>query len=304
MTKTACVTGASGMIGSRICERLVAQGYRVRALSRRKGFALEKAEVVQGDIENEEVLAKFVRGASLMFHCAAELKDESKMRRVNVLATKRLLELSQAAGVEYFCYLSSAGVTGAATSKWVDESSPCDPRNPYEKSKWSAEELVAQGIKGCRTIILRPSIVIDEKKPGVLSLPRRASWRDRCKAFVVGGECAHIVHAEDVADAAVYFISLPAETAPQCYIVSCDHEPFNTLSGLWALYDACRTGNSDADVRPRRHLPLLVPHLLRRIARGTGNRGDVRYSSEKLMKTGFIFQLGVRGSVRRIASAS
>ncbi len=301
--RIACVTGASGMIGGKICERLVSQGYIVRALSRQKRITIPNVEVFNGDVEEEHGLKTFMQNARFFFHCAAELKDESKMWRVNVLATKRILELSESSGIKYFCYLSSAGVAGGADLKWVDELSPCSPRNMYEKSKWAAEQLAARGIKGCKMVILRPTNVVDEKRPGILSPARRSSWIDFCKLFLTGGECAHIVHAEDVAEAAVYFISHPPET-PQCYIVSYDHEPLSTLSELWPLYNACRAGKSIDNARPTPHLPLFVPYVLRRIIRGAGNRGDVRYSSKKLMETGFVFNIGLKGTVSRIASAS
>jgi len=297
-----CVTGASGMIGAVLCRRLVSEGYYVKALSRQKDFRLEHVEVVYGDIENSALVADFMLGAQLVFHCAAELKDESKMWRVNVGATERMLKLSESLGVKYFCYLSSVGVIGGTGLKWVDEASPCNPQNVYEKSKWAAEQLVMRGIKGCNVVVLRPTNVADEKRPGIFSLFQRASWVDLCKIFVTGGECAHIVHAEDVAEAALYFIERSGET-PQCYIVSCDQEALNTFAGLWALYRAYRAGKAVDSVSPARHLPLIVPYVLRKLARGKGNRGDVRYSSEKIKKAGFVFNLGLGGAVRRIVSA-
>lgn len=303
--RVACVTGASGTVGSRIVHHLLQQGYTVRALTRRKDLAFLGVGMYMyyGDICDESVLKPFFNGANLIFHCAAELNDGSRMWRLNVLATKRILELSELAGIKYFCYLSSAGVTGVTHLKLVDELTPCNPQNMYEKSKWAAEQLVARGIQGCKTVILRPTNVVDEEKPGILLLSLRGSWIDLCKVFLKGGECAHIVHAEDVAEAAVYFISRPPET-PQCYIVSCDHEPLNTSSGLWALYNAYRAEKSSDTVRPVAHLPLFVPYVLRRIIRGTGNKGNVRYSSKKLMETGFVFKLGLQGAVSRIASTS
>ncbi len=299
----ACVTGASGMIGSKICKLLIARGCHVRALSRRKEWALENVEVINGDVEDADVLAHFMRDAQLFFHCAAELKDESKMWDINVLATKCILEISKSAGIKYFCYLSSVGVIGRTHLKVADELTSCDPQNMYEKSKWAAEQCVAGGIQGCKTVILRPTNVVDERKPGILALPQRGSWMDFCKVFLTGGESAHIVHADDVAEAAVHFISASSEDV-QCYIVSCDEESLNTPAGLWALFNAyCKGGAVDA-IRPAPHLPLLVPYLLRKILRGYGNMGDVRYSSGKLMRTGFVFKLGLQGAVRRIAISS
>jgi len=152
-------------------------------------------------------------------------------------------------------------------------------------------------------VILRPTNVIDERKPGILVLPKRSSFIDFCKVFIKGGECAHIVHAEDVAAAALHFISYPLES-PQCYIVSCDNEPLNTFAGVWALYKTFREKKTVDNLRPIPHLPLLAPYILRKILRGRSNMGDIRYSSKKLIGTGFTFKLGLKEAVNQIASAS
>jgi nucleoside-diphosphate-sugar epimerase len=303
-TTIACVTGASGMIGRRIVRHLIGQGYRTRVLSRGDYYTTDpRVEVFRAGLEDEEVLRSFVLDAHLLFHCAAELHDESKMWEVNVLGTERLLRFVKESRIQYLCYLSSAGVVGPSTMKWVDEKTNCMPQNAYEQSKWAAEQLVAQGIDGCRIVILRPTNVMDEERPGALSLPMRASWLDRIKVVLKGGECAHIVHAENVAEAAMHFVSRPF-TCPRCFFVSCDHEPLNTFAGLWALYRALENepSVSSESVRPVGHLPLIVPHMLRRLWRGQGERGDTRYSSQKLISEGFIFPLGVEDTVKQLIS--
>ena len=299
----ACVTGASGMVGSRIVQRLLSLGYRVRVLSRKAYPAVSSVEVFNGDINDEVALKSFMQDSQMFFHCAAELNDESRMWSVNVTGTNRILKCAEYYGIKYFCHLSSVGVIGNTDLKLIDESTPCNPQSTYEKSKWAAEQLIERGIIGCKVVILRPTNVVDEKRPGILSLPQRSSWIDFCKVFLMGGECAHIVHAEDVAEVAVYFISHPPETV-QCYIVSCDQDLLNTAAGLWALYNACRKGRAVNTARAIPHLPLFVPYVLRRILRGTGNMGDVRYSSKKLKDTGFVFKLGLQGAVSRIAVSS
>jgi len=299
--KIACVTGASGMVGNKIARRLISDGYRVRALSRNQYFDDPNIELFCGDIKGQKVLEDFLQNAYLLFHCAAELKDQSKMWDVNVLGTERMLRIVKDSSIEYLCYLSSAGVVGRTNVKWVNEETICKPQNAYEQSKWAAEQLVAGGIDGCRIVILRPTNVIDNKRSGALGLPMRSSWLDRFKVFLKGGECAHIVHAEDVAEAALHFIYHPFDS-PQCYFVSCDHEPLDTFAGLWALYRAIENDRPVDSVRPVLHLPLIVPHTLRKLWRGRGNRGDVRYSSEKLIPEGFKFHLGIEGAVRQIIS--
>ena len=83
----ACVTGVSGMVGSEIVQRLVSHGYKVRALSRSKYFDDPDVELFRGGLEDEEVLKSFLSKADFLFHCAAELYDESKMWDANVLGT-------------------------------------------------------------------------------------------------------------------------------------------------------------------------------------------------------------------------
>jgi glycosyltransferase involved in cell wall biosynthesis len=142
--------------------------------------------------------------------------------------------------------------------------------------------------------------VIDEQRQGALALPIRSNWRDRFIVFLKGSECAHIVHAEDVADAAIFFMNTHFEKT-ECYIVSCDHDARNTYAGLWSLYKKYSrrkfTGN-----RLVFHMPMIIPHMLRSLKRGKSNRGNIQYSSDKLLSEGFRFSLGIEGAVQRIAS--
>jgi len=298
----AAVTGASGMVGSKITRKLLQEGYEVRILTRKKAFHIDSTEVFVGDVSDERVLQSFLNNVSYLFHCAAELHNESKMWDINVLGTEKILDLIPASNITYFCYLSSVGVTGLTDSQVVDEKSKCNPQNVYEKSKWAAEQLVTKGIDNCNIVILRPTNVIDEQRPGVLALPIRNKWRDRLIVFLQGGESAHIVHAEDVADAAVYFINTHFEK-PSHFIVSCDHEHSNTFGGLWSLYEAIQQGRSSESIASMIHLPIIIPHILRRLWMGACNYGNVRYSSEKLLSTGFRYRLSIEGAVRRIAES-
>ena len=297
--KIASVTGASGMIGRRIVQHLLEDGYRVRALDIRLDGVDPKVEPFQGDLGDEQILKPFLQDAHLVFHCAAELRNEARMWDVNVTATDKLVKLIEASDVEYFCYLSSAGVVGKTKVQWVDEETECNPQNTYERSKWAAEQLVAKSIEGCRTVILRPTNVVDAMRHGSLHLPLDGSLMERLKVFVKGGECAHIVHAENIAEAAIYFVSRPVKS-PACFFVSCDHEPLNTYAGVWALYRALKAGQTADEVRPVPHLPWIVPYVLRRLWRGIGNRGDVRYSSKKLLSEGFQYPYDLETTVRSI----
>ena len=300
--RIACVTGASGMVGSKIVQQLSSQGYKVRSLSRKQNIGIPGIEQYIGGIDDEDVLKRFLTDAQLLFHCAAELHNPSTMWDVNVVGTQRLLDLIPDSNITYLCYLSSAGVIGSTDSRIVDEASKCHPLNSYEKSKYAAEKLVSKGVDRCSTVILRPTDVIDAKRPGALALPQRGRVIDRLIAVIKGGECAHIVHADDVADAATFFINSHFEN-PVHFFVSCDHEPLNTFGGLWSLYHAIEQQRPIDGLKPLPHVPIIVPYILRRLWRGSCNYGNVRYSSEKLLSEGFRYRLGVEGAVRRIVKA-
>ena len=299
----ACVTGGTGIIGRQIVRGLLKKGYEVRILTRQTPAGNKSGAIIfKGCVENNDTLAPFVRGCKLLFHCAGEKEDRSRMMEVNVRGTAQIMSLLEENKIEYFCYISSAGVIGKTVNQMVDEDTPGHPQNVYEESKYAAEKLVLQGIPGCKTVILRPTNVIDDNHPGALSLPMRGALSDYLMVLLKGGECAHIVHAEDVAEAALYLYAL-AIASPASFIVSCDHEPFNTFGGLWSLYKAMQQGRSSEGVISMIHLPIIIPYILRRLWRGSCNYGNVRYSSEKLLSTGFRYHLGVEGAVRRIVSS-
>jgi len=295
---TACVTGASGMIGHRIVQKLLARGCQVRVLTRRN-YVDQRVQIFKGGLSDQTSLEQFICGADMVFHCAAELRDVSKMQEVNVVGTERIVKLINQYRVGYFCHLSSAGVVGSTSQEWIDESTPCRPQNAYERTKLEAERIAYRPIAGCSTVILRPTNVVDEDHLSELILPVSSSFISKLKAFVKGGECAHIVHAEDVAEAAIYFSERFA-SKPRLFFVSLDHDPLNTVAYLWSIYQAMVKGQGENKVTPLPHLPAFIPHILRRIAGKRANSGNVRYSSRQLISEGFKFSFEVGDVVRKI----
>lgn len=295
----ACVTGGTGMIGSRIIRGLLNKDYQVRILTRKKTAAQEGMKIFSGDINEVSVLQNFMDGADLFFHCAAELRNESLMWDVNVKGTESVIRCAQGSDIKYFCHLSSVGVIGKTTTKTVDESTPCNPQNMYEKTKLISEEIVARGINNCKIVILRPTNVIDEKNIGILAMPKRRAFSDYCKLFLKGRECAHIIHAEDVARAALFFISSPF-VGLEHFIVSYDDEPLNTLEEIWSVYNSVKNKKQNEGFHSIPTLPLIFPFFLRKIFRGTSNMGDVHYSSKKLLETAFTFKLGLKETIKII----
>ena len=122
LTMRIALTGAGGFLGSRLAERLVAEGHFVRALVRAANVPrwLEErgAELLVGDVTQEASQRALVAGCDIVFHVAGLVTEvaagEAEYARVNVegsedlaqaadrrrSATNRLRELDQRACAE------------------------------------------------------------------------------------------------------------------------------------------------------------------------------------------------------------
>ncbi len=287
-TGIACVTGATGLVGGWIVHQLLEQGWHVRVLTRQESVSLQDVEVLTGDLKNISLLKEFVEAADAVFHCAAELRDETLMHSTNTAGTNNLLTAMEGQGIAYFCYLSSAGVVGPVTFPEVNEETPCYPSNTYEKTKYEAEQMVFSADLGVNVCVLRPTNVFDARNPGILSLLLRQSLMDKLKLILKGNEGAHLVHARDVASAALYFLYRPL-VQPQLFFVSCDSDERNTLAGVYKLLSSICGKKRSTSVFA---LPNNFPYLIRMLIRGKSLHGCVRFSEEKLRSTGFVFPLG------------
>jgi nucleoside-diphosphate-sugar epimerase len=297
--RVACVTGASGLIGRRVVEQLRAEDVKVRALSRNAHRDGPGIRWFQADLAGEVDLEPFLDGADDVYNCAGELLDPARMWRVNVNATARLVAAVARTGIDYFCHISSAGVVGRTECSIVDENTPCAPRNVYEASKLAAERLIFEGAQRCRTVVLRPTHVVDAVKPGAVLHPSQGGWRDRVAVFLKGGESSHVVHAADVADAAVRLREGP-QGVRELYFVSYDDIDSLPLAELRRRAAGVFSETPALQERRPRHLPLVVPHLLRILAGRVANRGDVLYASARLRESGYRFPIGPDGIVRRV----
>jgi len=156
------ITGSSGHIGSAVAARL-AQEARIVGLDRRHGPFTTHV----GEIEDDELVRHLVRGTDVVVHTAAlHVPDLGKataqqFRRVNVEATRGLIDAALAAGVARFVLLSTTSVYGCSSrtgppATWVDESLPPKPEDDYDRTKLEAETL-CRDVADARitTVILR-----------------------------------------------------------------------------------------------------------------------------------------------------
>lgn len=203
------ITGASGFIGRRLTAIHAARGDEIRVLSRRPspppGITLSSAiQYFRGNLADaSSIPVAFFNNADILYHCAAELRNEAQMVQVNVDGTHRLTQAA-AGKIGRWVQLSSVGVYGPHRDGVITEASAVAPHNIYEHSKAEADYIVAEaGSSGAfATVILRPSIVFGPNMPN-RSLFQLARMIQRGWFRLVGppGASANYIYVDNVIDA-------------------------------------------------------------------------------------------------------
>jgi thioester reductase-like protein len=228
------LTGATGFVGSELLARLLERGDRhvyalVRASDDDAAAARlpehERLTAVAADIErpglglDSRTADAVAEETTVVVHCAASVSfdfDLQTSRRVNVDGSRRMLELaelcaSRGDGLERLSYVSTAYVAGLHRGLFREDQLDVGQRfrNPYEQSKFEAEALLREQADGLPLQVLRPSIVVGERRTGrtssfnVLYGPLRAFAGGRLPA-IPGRRSSpvDIVPVDYVADAA------------------------------------------------------------------------------------------------------
>lgn len=204
------LTGATGFVGGEILSRFLQQdGRRVYALVRADDDAAAaqrlpshaRLTAVPGDIEQpglgldplsaERLLAE----VTTVVHCAASVSFDlglEESRRVNVVGTRHVLELAERCErLERLTYVSTAYVSGEPPGLFREDQLDVGQRfrNPYEQSKFEAEQMLRARAGGLPLQVLRPSIIVGDSQTGrttafnVLYGPLKAFARGRIPAI-------------------------------------------------------------------------------------------------------------------------
>lgn len=163
---TVLVTGATGFTGSALARRLAQQNHQVTAFVRESSDVRELrtlgVEIVALDITDYDQVARQMRPFDRVFHIAASFRREhadlEEFSRVNVHATRHLLQSALDQGVGRFIHCSTIGVHGGVEAPGATESSRFKPNDHYQRSKLDGEqaahEFFAKGLPGT---VVRPA---------------------------------------------------------------------------------------------------------------------------------------------------
>jgi UDP-glucose 4-epimerase len=153
----AFVTGAAGFIGSTLVDRLLADGHEVVGydnFSTGQELFLARAResaafrLVRGDTLDAAGLVDAMRGASMVFHLAANADvrfgtdHPRKDLDQNTIATFNVLEAMRAARVSRIAFASTGSIYGEASVIPTPEDAPF----PVQTSLYGASKLACEGL--------------------------------------------------------------------------------------------------------------------------------------------------------------
>jgi nucleoside-diphosphate-sugar epimerase len=211
------VTGATGMVGSYIVERLVADGWSVRALVRDTTAAAwlgdAGAELARGDLMEAATLRSAVAGCDTVFHCAALISASGswdRFQRANIDGTRAVIDAAAGASAR-LVHMSSVAVYGGSArfrDSPTDEDTPLAPLDEhayYARSKRESEHLVldAHATGELWSTALRPPMIYGRRDRQLVPRFARVMRTGFFPLFAHGRSTMSLVHASAVANGAV-----------------------------------------------------------------------------------------------------
>ncbi len=165
------ITGASGFLGSHLCEYFRDSGFEVVGVSRSKGFLEDVSGVrwLKCNLLNPSELGRIpFCDFDVVVHNAGLISAShpDSFWEVNVGGTTNLVNLLENKGFQgVFVYISSLAASGPGVKREDDE---CSPITTYGKSKLWGERIVS--LSTLNWIVVRPPVIFGERDRGLLLL--------------------------------------------------------------------------------------------------------------------------------------
>jgi len=281
------ITGGTGFIGKKLVLRHLAQGDQVRVLSRQiPGEAGLPDSVVwcRGDLDASESLASFLEGADVLYHCAGEIRDTTRMEAVHVNGTRKLIGVATGR-IGRWVQLSSVGAYGQRREGVITEDTTLMPCGIYEETKVKSDVLVEAASSGAfQHVILRPSNVYgadmtNQSLFGLISMIQRGLF------FYIGqpGASANYVHVNNVVEGLLRCATMPAAQG-NTYNISdhCTMEEFVSIIAGALGKDAPRMRLPEVPVRLLARLGGILPGFPLTDARVDALTNRAIYSNSKI----------------------
>ncbi|MBT6113867.1 MAG: NAD-dependent epimerase/dehydratase family protein [Candidatus Marinimicrobia bacterium] len=297
--KVFLVTGASGFVGTVLCNSIRRSDDVLRLLVRKIIPNIDGEQFVfknANDIDQDAFL-----GVDIVIHLAGYAHDTSNKksssdmyRNVNVDLTGKILDLSVQSKVSKFVFISSVKAGGAPNvEKCFSESFQAEPDNIYGKTKLIAEKKVLEAAKysSMDVSIIRPALVYGPGMKG--NLRAMLSWIDKgwFPALPENGNRRSMVHLDDLVNA-IRFICDCNKSNGKVFIVTdgniySSYEIYNTM---------CHILNKPV---PKLRVPVFIFNIFSLFNKDIKYKvkkllGSECYSSEKIEALGFVAKKSLR----------
>jgi UDP-glucose 4-epimerase len=191
------LTGATGLVGSRLLPRLAQDGIECRALVRSDVSLPTGITGVRGDLADPGALRTAVEGVDAVVHLAALFRtdDDAAIWRANLDGTRNLVAAVQERAPRARFVMSSTGnVYDADATRPALETDACSPTAAYPASKVAAEQLLRDS--ELTSVVLRLPFVYGEGDGHLAAIPALASRFGRHPAHSYS-----VAHHRDIATA-------------------------------------------------------------------------------------------------------
>ena len=162
--KPVVVTGASGLVGTHVCEHLAQAGWKVRGVVRDTKKAAHRLghlpmEIRTGDIRNVSDMRSALSGAGALVHLAAIAieKPGQSYADTNTHSTRILIDSAAAESVDRMIFMSQNGADSRSSY-------------PFLRSKGQAQDMVQDS--AMKWTVLRPSVIFGREDEFVNVLAR------------------------------------------------------------------------------------------------------------------------------------
>lgn len=231
------LTGATGYIGSAICEALRASGHQAIGLARSEEKAALLAsrgdQPLRGSLQEPDTLKEGCRRADAVIHCALSFTpDAGEVDRAAVTAMLDALAGSN----KPFIYTSGVWVYGDTGDRMLGEVAPLNPP-PLVAWRPAVEELVL-GAKerGVRPMVFRSGMVFGRRGGFLAGFFHDARTHGAVRVIGDGKNYWSTVHADDLAD--LYLRALTRPAAGELF-VACGGMPQQVNRFAEAVAEAC-----------------------------------------------------------------
>lgn len=288
MTDTVCLTGATGFVGRHLTAALLARGLTVSSISRKDVPRIDgRVEVQRGSLLDHGDSLRFLRPGSALIHLAYSATPDPT---VNLAVARNLVMAAGMAGVKKMVHVSTAAVVGRVDADMVDEATPCNPSDDYERIKLEIEHILASGCRqsGIPLVIVRPTAIFGQGGENLVKLIQQVD-HDRptlrlLRACLYGRRRLNLVAIDNVVAAICHVLNLNTPNG-ECFFISDDHVPENNYVDVAETVRLVR-GISSPAIRSAVDLSPFLPATLRALGRSNVNPRRV-YRCEKLLASGY-----------------